>query len=207
MIYYRARWYDATLGRFISEDPIGFAGGDVNLFGYVGNNSINLFDPYGLASQKCEAWKKAIENIEKDIMKRIGEMAEDKKRLPWRAPNDTQKPSLSRYGHQKLINELKARKAELEGYIKAYCNDNDDNNRQPEPVIESCPIKIKTPSNQPTMEELRLQIESAQQMEQFWTKVFVGSAIAGAVYLAPVLIPAALPQLPWLASQSPQFAH
>lgn len=26
--YYRARWYDANTGRFISEDPIGFAGGD-----------------------------------------------------------------------------------------------------------------------------------------------------------------------------------
>lgn len=34
--YYRARWYDSNLGRFISEDPIGFAGGDVNLYGYVG---------------------------------------------------------------------------------------------------------------------------------------------------------------------------
>ncbi len=30
--YYRARWYDANLGRFISEDPIGLSGGDVNLF-------------------------------------------------------------------------------------------------------------------------------------------------------------------------------
>ena len=33
--YSRARWYDATVGRFISEDPIGFAGGDVNLYAYV----------------------------------------------------------------------------------------------------------------------------------------------------------------------------
>ncbi|MBK7708698.1 MAG: hypothetical protein IPJ30_23815 [Acidobacteria bacterium] len=31
MHYYRARWYDGNLGRFISEDPIGdFHGGDVN---------------------------------------------------------------------------------------------------------------------------------------------------------------------------------
>ncbi|HEX9930046.1 MAG TPA: RHS repeat-associated core domain-containing protein [Pyrinomonadaceae bacterium] len=28
----RARWYDSTTSRFISEDPIGFAGGDINLF-------------------------------------------------------------------------------------------------------------------------------------------------------------------------------
>jgi RHS repeat-associated protein len=45
--YSRARWYDATLGRFISEDPIGFAGGDVNLYGYVRNNPVNFKDPTG----------------------------------------------------------------------------------------------------------------------------------------------------------------
>jgi RHS repeat-associated protein len=45
--YYRARWYDGNLGRFISEDPIGFGGGDVNLYGYVGNNSVMLTDPSG----------------------------------------------------------------------------------------------------------------------------------------------------------------
>jgi len=46
--YYRARFYDANLGRFISEDPIGFAGGDINLYGYVRNNSLNNIDPRGL---------------------------------------------------------------------------------------------------------------------------------------------------------------
>ncbi len=48
LMYYRARWYDANLGRFISEDPIGFAGGDVNLFGYVQNNPNLWKDPSGL---------------------------------------------------------------------------------------------------------------------------------------------------------------
>ncbi|MBK8148718.1 MAG: RHS repeat-associated core domain-containing protein [Acidobacteria bacterium] len=37
--YYRARWYDSNLGRFMSEDPIGFAGGDVNLYGYAGTRA------------------------------------------------------------------------------------------------------------------------------------------------------------------------
>ncbi len=46
--YYRARWYDANLGRFVSEDPIGFESGDVNLYGYVKNNSANRSDPLGL---------------------------------------------------------------------------------------------------------------------------------------------------------------
>ncbi|MBK8812778.1 MAG: RHS repeat-associated core domain-containing protein [Acidobacteria bacterium] len=46
--YYRARWYDGNLGPFISEDPIGFAGGDFNLYGYVGNGPLNRTDPSGL---------------------------------------------------------------------------------------------------------------------------------------------------------------
>jgi RHS repeat-associated protein len=47
MYYYRARWYDPSIGRFISEDPIGFAGG-VNLYNYVEGNPINRIDPFGL---------------------------------------------------------------------------------------------------------------------------------------------------------------
>jgi RHS repeat-associated protein len=46
--YMRARYYDPEVGRFISEDPIGFEGGDVNLMAYVGNNPILLIDPLGL---------------------------------------------------------------------------------------------------------------------------------------------------------------
>jgi RHS repeat-associated protein len=44
----RARWYDPNIGRFISEDPIGFGAGDVNLYGYVQNNPVSRTDPTGL---------------------------------------------------------------------------------------------------------------------------------------------------------------
>jgi RHS repeat-associated protein len=47
LYYYRARWYDPQLRRFISEDPIGLNGG-INLYAYVGNNPINATDPSGL---------------------------------------------------------------------------------------------------------------------------------------------------------------
>jgi RHS repeat-associated protein len=47
LMYYRARWYDPQLGRFISEDPIGLAGG-INQFTYVSNNPQNATDPSGL---------------------------------------------------------------------------------------------------------------------------------------------------------------
>ena len=48
LYYYRARSYSPSLQRFISEDPIRFAGGDVNLYAYVSNDPINYTDPSGL---------------------------------------------------------------------------------------------------------------------------------------------------------------
>jgi|GEM_PF-3352703 len=50
LMFYRARFYDPQIGRFTSEDPIGFEGGDVNLYGYVGNNPIKFNDPTGLSA-------------------------------------------------------------------------------------------------------------------------------------------------------------
>ncbi|WP_422925495.1 putative Ig domain-containing protein [Singulisphaera sp. PoT] len=48
LYYYRARYYDASLGRFISQDPLGFNGADSNLYRYVGNSPTNATDPTGL---------------------------------------------------------------------------------------------------------------------------------------------------------------
>jgi RHS repeat-associated protein len=42
------RWYDASLGRWLSEDPIGFAAGDANLYRYVANDPGNKVDSLGL---------------------------------------------------------------------------------------------------------------------------------------------------------------
>jgi RHS repeat-associated protein len=50
LYYYRARYYDPAIGRFLSEDPIGFDGGDVNLYTYVGNRPLTVTDPTGLQS-------------------------------------------------------------------------------------------------------------------------------------------------------------
>ena len=46
LYYYRARYYDASIGRFVSEDPAGFDGG-INFYVYVENNPVNLTDPLG----------------------------------------------------------------------------------------------------------------------------------------------------------------
>ena len=48
LYYYRARYYQPRLQRFIAEDPIGLHGGP-NLYLYVRNNPMSLIDPLGLA--------------------------------------------------------------------------------------------------------------------------------------------------------------
>jgi RHS repeat-associated protein len=47
LYYYRARYYDANAGRFVSEDPIRFMAGDVNFYSYVTQDPINFRDPSG----------------------------------------------------------------------------------------------------------------------------------------------------------------
>jgi RHS repeat-associated protein len=65
--YYRARFYDSNLGRFISEDPIGFAGGDVNLYGYVWNNPMRFTDPYGLDAD----WDQRVWQAQQDLLEAL----------------------------------------------------------------------------------------------------------------------------------------
>ena len=56
LYYFRSRWYDQTIGRFISPDPISHIffnqkqNGNqwINLFSYTKNNPINYLDPLGL---------------------------------------------------------------------------------------------------------------------------------------------------------------
>src|SRR5690606_36494049 len=48
LIRFGMRDYDPETGRWTSKDPILFAGGDTNLYGYVMNDPINFVDPTGL---------------------------------------------------------------------------------------------------------------------------------------------------------------
>ncbi len=46
LYFYRARYYDPQLKRFINEDPIGLAGG-VDVYAYVGGDPLTYRDPQG----------------------------------------------------------------------------------------------------------------------------------------------------------------
>jgi RHS repeat-associated protein len=61
LYYYRARYYHPHLQRFISEDPIGFGGGDINLGAFVRNNPTNSTDPTGeILSPSFTKWSKIL---------------------------------------------------------------------------------------------------------------------------------------------------
>ena len=54
LYYFRNRWYDPVSGRFLSKDPIGLDGGDLNLYAFCGNDPVNYRDPYGLSQNSAE---------------------------------------------------------------------------------------------------------------------------------------------------------
>jgi len=50
LYYFRARYYKPSQGRFISEDPVLFGGGQSNFYAYAFNDPILYTDPYGLCA-------------------------------------------------------------------------------------------------------------------------------------------------------------
>ena len=50
---YKARNYNARLGRFVQTDPIGYGDG-TNMYGYVGGDPVNFTDPTGLARDQTD---------------------------------------------------------------------------------------------------------------------------------------------------------
>ncbi len=50
LYYYRARYYNPEIGRFLQTDPVGYDAG-MNLYGYCSNNPLNYSDPTGLSAE------------------------------------------------------------------------------------------------------------------------------------------------------------
>jgi RHS repeat-associated protein len=50
LMLYRNRYYHVELGRFVNRDPIEYGSGDHNIYRYVNNSPVLLFDPTGLVT-------------------------------------------------------------------------------------------------------------------------------------------------------------
>ena len=73
LMYYRARFYDAVLERFINRDPARYAAGDFNLYRYCADDPINTIDASGLcAISHCCCCATKIEMPEEGELKLFG---------------------------------------------------------------------------------------------------------------------------------------
>ncbi|MEM1159397.1 MAG: RHS repeat-associated core domain-containing protein [Pseudomonadota bacterium] len=63
LYFYRARTYDPVAGRFLQDDPIGFAAGDTNLYAYTWNDPVNWTDPSGLNASAENSSVTAAQNL------------------------------------------------------------------------------------------------------------------------------------------------
>jgi uncharacterized protein RhaS with RHS repeats len=55
LVRFGARDYDAQSGWWTSKDPIGFEGGQFDLFAYCNNDPVNYYDPYGESQELAVA--------------------------------------------------------------------------------------------------------------------------------------------------------
>ncbi len=68
LVHFGYRDYDPTIGRFTTPDPIGLAGGDVDVYGYCLDDPINFHDRTGLAGQSQESKDELAETVINELI-------------------------------------------------------------------------------------------------------------------------------------------
>jgi RHS repeat-associated protein len=76
--YNDGRWYNPAIQRWMSEDPIGFAGGDGNLGRYVGNGPTMFVDPSGLSAAGKVIGRPAKETALAIMKRRLAKLLSEK---------------------------------------------------------------------------------------------------------------------------------
>ncbi|MBZ5550264.1 MAG: hypothetical protein LAO22_20285 [Acidobacteriia bacterium] len=80
LVRFGERDYDASTGRWTAKDPIRFAGGNPNLYGYVLNDPVNRVDPIGLKDE-CNCPKEATKAWQKDQTDRAANLLKQMDKL------------------------------------------------------------------------------------------------------------------------------
>lgn len=130
LYYYRARYYSPMMGGFISEDPIGFGGGQNSFYSYVGGNPISYIDPLGLRlpCDKCKELREKIYRMNDLLRNELGKYdpaADAQGGFPMAYGSGITSPG----GHYKEIKDLqRGLKNWLEYYYYECRKDNDDGN-------------------------------------------------------------------------------
>ena len=65
LYHYRVRAYAPAFGRFLQPGSIDFSSRDGNLFRYVSNNPVNLWDPFGLKDYSACETQSILDNVKK----------------------------------------------------------------------------------------------------------------------------------------------
>jgi len=172
LYYYRARYYDPVIGRFLSEDPIGFAG-SVNFYRYVDNGPINSIDPGGLVGRASPAeCKRLLKQI-------VG--------IGWALAKEIAKYDPISDGQGGPIWDPGGHHREMGMYVVGIINRTaqyykDCGGKGLGKVPEWCWQKVKDFKKVPlpvfpiTSLELQLNEESARAMERFWETIIWGDA-------------------------------
>ncbi|WLE95637.1 MAG: RHS repeat-associated core domain-containing protein [Candidatus Electrothrix communis] len=141
LVKFGFRDYDPAIGRWVAKDPIFFAGGDVDLYGYVLNDPVNFVDPEGLflGGLVKAAWKRAeygSKNKDLNDLRKIKENADGdspgeqaKKQLDviesWISPVPWQSFSILRKIFEPTIDNLEKSRERIEYYQDLLRKDKD----------------------------------------------------------------------------------
>lgn len=105
--YYRARYYDRSTGRFLSEDPTRFSE-SANFYPYVGSNPLTYKDPFGQGIVDCAAELAQLAYLEGKKAVRLAEQAA---------------ASCKDKNHQKSIDQLQNAIDRQRARVARHCSD------------------------------------------------------------------------------------
>jgi hypothetical protein len=185
--YYRARYYDPATGRFLREDPSGFAGG-INLYGFTMNSPTGWTDPTGLgmSPQDCNRLLQDIRRRAQILSKKIANydpLADGLGGATYRAGGQIRTTVPGSHFAQ-----IVGMQVNLSIDIFKYQRDCKNGPKLPPCVYVPVTIRVPQPVLAKTMTELMLEEESARLMEKFWTEILIGDALLGAGYSAPAVL-------------------